>query len=119
VGVRGGWRLYSSGPGLFIHTVRAHLLGIRESFGDVVFDPVLPRALDGLAARITLCGRPVEVRYSRQRGSFAPNAVSVNGTELAGGRREANPYRAGGLCFPEDSVTALFSGGENVIVVEL
>jgi len=44
VPVRGGWRLYSSGPGLYLHKVRACLLGLRESFGDVVFDPVLPAA---------------------------------------------------------------------------
>jgi len=119
VRVRGGWRLYSSGPGLFIHTIRAHLLGLRESFGDVVFDPVLPRSLDGLSARVTLCGRPVTVRYSVKRGSVAPGAVSVNGVALTGGRREANPYRTGGLRFPEEALKALLGPGDNEIVVEL
>jgi CRISPR-associated protein Csx3 len=119
VRVRGGWRLYSSGPGLFIHAVRACLLGLRESFGDVVFDPVLPRCLDGIAARVNLCGRPVEIRYSVKGRSFAPSAVGVNGVELAGGRREPNPYRTGGLRFREEAVKALLSSGDNVIVVEL
>jgi cellobiose phosphorylase len=119
VRVRGGWRLYSSGPGLFIHAVRACLLGLRESFGDVVFDPVLPRSLDGIAARVTLCGRPVEVRYRVKGRSFAPGSVTVNGVELTGGRREASPYRVGGLRFREDAVKALLSSGDNVIVVEL
>jgi len=119
VRVRGGWRLYSSGPGLFIHAVRACLLGLRESFGDVVFDPVLPPSLDGLTASVALCGRPVEVRYSVKSRSFAPSAVRVNGVELSGGRREANPYRDGGLRYPENAVKALLSEGDNVISVDL
>lgn len=119
VRVRGGWRLYSSGPGLFIRAIRACLLGLRESFGDAVFDPVLPRCLDGIAARAVLCGRPVEVRYRVGDRSFGPSAVRVNGVELAAGRREPNPYRTGGLRFSEDSVKALLTGGHNVIAVEL
>jgi CRISPR-associated protein Csx3 len=119
VRVRGGWRLYSSGPGIFVHKVRACLLGLRESFGEIVFDPVLPATLDGLVARATLCGRPVELRYRVKKGCFAPNAVSVNGTSLTGGRREANPYRAGGLCFREDVLKALLSPKDNVILVDL
>jgi CRISPR-associated protein Csx3 len=119
VRVRGGWRLYSSGPGLFIHTVRSYLLGIRESFGRVVFDPVLPLGLDGLSARVTLCGRPAEVRYRVGHGTFAPRSVRVNGVEPEGGRREPNPYRAGGLSYPEVALKALLSSGENSIIVEL
>ena len=119
VRVRGGWRLYSSGPGMFVHKVRACLLGLRESFGEIVFDPVLPSRLDGLVACATLCGRPVRVRYRVRRGCYAPNAVSVNGTSLTSGRREANPYRTGGLCFRQDELAALLSSKDNVILVDL
>ena len=119
VGVRGGWRLYSSGPGLYLHAIRACLLGLRESFGDVVFDPVLPRGLEGFSARVTLCGRNVDVRYAVKSRSFAPTAVRVNGAELAGGRREANPYREGGQRFREDALRSHLSPGENVIDIEL
>jgi CRISPR-associated protein Csx3 len=119
VPVRGGWRLYSSGPGIFLHKVRACLLGLRESFGEMTFDPVLPRSLDGLVARATVGGRPVTVRYQVRKGSFAPTAVSVNGVRLEGGRREANPYRAGGMCFPMEAVTARLSGPDDEILVSL
>jgi cellobiose phosphorylase len=119
VGVRGGWRLYSSGPGLFLHTVRAYLLGVRECFGDVVFDPVLCRELDGLSARTTLCGQTVELRYVVGRASFGPTGVSVNGAALAGGRRETNPYRIGGLIFPQQALAARLGPGQNTIRIEL
>jgi CRISPR-associated protein Csx3 len=119
VQVRGGWRMYSSGPGMFIHKVRACLLGLRESFDEIVFDPVLPARLDGLVAHATLCGLPVELRYRVRKGCFAPGAVRLNGQDLIGGRREENPYRAGGLCFRQVALRALLSPKDNVIQVEL
>jgi 1,2-beta-oligoglucan phosphorylase len=119
VGVRGGWRLYSSGPGLFIHKVRTCLLGIRESFGEVVFDPVLAWNSTASRPQASLCGRPVRLRYQVTGGTFAPSSVSINGVEAAGGTREANPYREGGLCFGAESLRRLLSPGENTIIIRL
>jgi len=119
VGVRGGWRLYSSGPGLYVHKVRTCLLGLRESFGDVVFDPVLPRGLDGLVVRATLCGRTVKITYRVRNGMYSPNSVRVNGVVVDGGNYEANPYRKGGLRIRESDLRARLSAGENSITVEL
>ncbi len=119
VGVRGGWRLYSSGPGIYLHKVRACLLGLRESFGKIVFDPVLPRILNGLVARVFLAGRPVEVRYTVAKGSFAPVSISVNGTTLPSTSREPNPYREGGLWFDEGEIAALLKPEGNIIRVDL
>ncbi|HEX3177649.1 MAG TPA: amylo-alpha-1,6-glucosidase [Methylomirabilota bacterium] len=100
VAVRGGWRLYSSGPGLYLHAIRAALLGVRESFGEVVFDPVLPRSLDGLAARVRVYGRPVEIRYRVRGGGQGPSRITVNGARIPLETREANPYRPGGWRVP-------------------
>ncbi|WP_415910844.1 GH36-type glycosyl hydrolase domain-containing protein [Oleiharenicola sp. Vm1] len=118
VPVRGGWRLYSSGPGLFLHKVRACLLGVRESFGDVVFDPVLPPSLDGLAATTHLCGRPVQLVYRVRHGTSAPRAVRVNGRPVDG-TREANPYRAGGLRVPAAVISSLLQPAANRIEIDI
>ena len=117
--VKGGWRLYSSGPGLFLHAVRASLLGIREYFEDIVFDPVLPKKLDGLRARIVLCGVPVELAYSVKTASHTPRSVRVNGVALSGGRPEKNPYRTGGLRFTRDAVAGLLGSVDNRIEIDL
>jgi len=119
VEVRGGWRLYSSGPGIFLHTVRASFLGLREFFGEIIFDPVIPKRLNGLHARVTLCGRTVVVRYRVEGATSGPTEVAINGTRLDGGRRESNPYRKGGLCFERRSVETALSAGENEVVVLL
>lgn len=100
VPVRGGWRLYSSGPGLYLHAIRAALLGVRESFGDVVFDPVLPRSLDGLVARLQLHGRPVEIRYRVRGAGHGPSGIMVNSAPVPLETREENPYRPGGWRVP-------------------
>jgi cellobiose phosphorylase len=49
IGVEGGWRVYSSGPGIFISLVVRHLLGHRRIWGRRVVRPCLPAALQGMA----------------------------------------------------------------------
>jgi len=119
VAVRGGWRLYSSGPGLFLHKLRTCLLGVRESFGDVVFDPVLPRSLDGLTADTHLLGRPLRLVFSVKHGTSSPRAIRVNGTLLTGVSREPNPYRPGGLRVPGAVLAPLLNTEINRIEIEL
>ena len=118
VPVRGGWRLYSSGPGMFLHKVRSCLLGVRESFGDVVFDPVLPRKLDGLAADVTLCGRPVTLSFRVLSSAHSPGFITVNGRRLDG-LVEANPYRTGGLRASAVLLAERLTGGPNRIEIVL
>jgi 1,2-beta-oligoglucan phosphorylase len=119
VPVRGGWRLYSSGPGLFINLVRSSLLGIRESFGDVLFDPVLPRSMNGLSLRTELSGRNVTVKYSVGDRSSGVRRIGLNGTALEGLERVANPYRQGGLRVPVDLLSSLLTENDNTITIEL
>ncbi len=119
VQVKGGWRLYSSGPGLFMHVVRASLLGLREHFGDLVFDPVMPAALDGLKAQVVLCGTTAALHFRVGKAAHTPKSVTVNGTALAGGRIEKNPYRTGGLCFDREDVSSLLGPSDNHIEIEL
>ena len=119
VAVRGGWRLYSSGPGLYLHKVRSCLLGLRESFGDVVFDPVLPLSLDGLVADTHLLGRPVRLVFSVKRGTSAPHAIRVNGTPLVNASREPNPYRPGGLRVSGAALAPLLAAEGNRLEIEL
>jgi CRISPR-associated protein Csx3 len=119
VPVRGGWRLYSSGPGLYLRNIRMCLLGVRECFSDVIFDPVLPRSMDGLTADLHLLGRPVRLVYSVKSRTFTPTAVTVNGTPLVGGTLDANPYRTGGLRFAGPVLAALLRPTGNRIEIQL
>ncbi|MBB4301077.1 cellobiose phosphorylase [Rhodobium orientis] len=46
--VDGGWRIYSSGPGLFVNMLIRHALGSRREFGSEIVAPCLPPDLAGL-----------------------------------------------------------------------
>jgi CRISPR-associated protein Csx3 len=95
------------------------LLGLRESFGDVVFDPVLPHRLDGLVADVRLLGLPVQLIYSVRSGTSAPSAIRVNGSLLTDVRRDANPYRPGGLRVDGAALAASLTAQQNRIEIDL
>jgi len=119
VPVKAGWRLYSSGPGLFLHKVRSCLLGLREFYDDVIFDPVLPRSLDGLSVDTRLCDLPVRLRFRVDSRSHTPSALTVNGQPCPVDRLEANPYRTGGCLVSRTQLLLLLKPDQNEILVQL
>ena len=62
-GLEGGWRIYSSGPGVLLRIVVHSMLGVRRRAETVEIDPVLPSRLDGLTATVPLAGGLLRVRY--------------------------------------------------------
>ncbi|MDP0499809.1 MAG: hypothetical protein Q7P63_06875 [Verrucomicrobiota bacterium JB022] len=119
IAVRGGWRLYSSGPGLFLNMLKSSVLGLRPSFGDVVFDPVLPPSLDGLVAEVSLCDRPVAITYRVKVRGFGPTRLEINGTQVHATAREPNPYRPGGLRVPVEILKPLLADDQNRLTIEI
>ncbi len=109
VGVRGGWRIYSSGPGIYCRQVVQHLFGLQLRDGRVVFDPVLSQEDDGLEVTMTIFGQLRTIRYHVAGGPVAgPGDTGSEGTgsdrlrvEADGRRLEGRildlPYRKGGL----------------------
>jgi 1,2-beta-oligoglucan phosphorylase len=65
IAVDGGWRIYSSGPGLYANLLLRHALGLRRQFGTRSAAPLLPRALGEATLEMDLDDR-------RQRWTFPP-----------------------------------------------
>jgi len=84
-----------------------------------VFDPGLPRSLDGLMARLKLNARTVDVRYRVRTAPFGTSRIVVNGAPLPLAAREHNPYRVGGCRVPAAMLSALLDREANAIEVEL
>ncbi|MGH6900071.1 MAG: GH36-type glycosyl hydrolase domain-containing protein [Geminicoccaceae bacterium] len=57
VAVDGGWRIYSSGPGLYTNLLLRHALGIRRHFGERIVEPLLPRWLGPLTLEMVVDGQ--------------------------------------------------------------
>ncbi len=118
VPVRGGWRIYSSGPGLAVSLVVRHMLGLRRSGNRVVFDPVLPAALNGLEVDWELLGKPVRICYKIDDGTPGPRSITVNGQTPPAVRLD-QPYRTGGLAIECRALDRLLSEKTNTIVIHL
>jgi len=114
VTVKGGWRIYSSGPGIYMNQLISHCLGIRQEGGDLVVDPVLPAGLDGLRFAFRLLDRPVEFVYHLEGREDV--RVAVNGEEAPAQPTE-NRYRRGGLKIRRASLESMLTSGRNVIDV--
>jgi cellobiose phosphorylase len=116
--VRGGWRVYSSGPGIYIGLIISRLLGLRIEYGNVIFDPVLPKSFNGFAAKLNFLGKPVELAYKVVNREYGPNSILVNGETLAFNLDE-NPYREGGVMVPKSILQKHLNKASNKIVINL
>jgi len=116
VPLKGGWRVYSSGPGIYLKQFVAHFLGIREWYGHVVVDPVLDPSLDGLVVSLNFRGRAAKFRYHvKSDAAFSPKKIEVAGKPLTF-TKQANPYREGGALIPQDVFDAAVKEGAIVDV---
>ncbi len=48
IGVEGGWRIYSSGPGIFTNLLVRHVFGHQRLWGERIVQPLLPAALQAM-----------------------------------------------------------------------
>ncbi|MEO8518562.1 MAG: cellobiose phosphorylase [Dermatophilaceae bacterium] len=119
VALEGGWRVYSSGPGIFLRLVVESLLGVRRRGEVLEIDPVLAPDLDGLQARVPLDGTQVDLTFKVGPRGVGPTGVSLNGVALAT-TPLANPYRPAGVAVDMALVTAgLSAAGRNHLEIAL
>ena len=114
--MRGGWRVYSSGPGIFLAQLVERIMGIRGFYDDVVIDPVLPHRADGACLDLVREGRRIRFRYELTGDGVSPSEIRVNGRVLEA-RRAAEPYRTGGLLVARTAFRAALDRAENVVDV--
>lgn len=119
VALDGGWRVYSSGPGIALSLVVTCLLGVRREGDVLVIDPVIAPELRGLRAEVSVLGRPVQVEYHVGERGYSPRLLTLDGRRMAFTRVD-NPYRPGGAAIPLDAWAAqLRADAPNVLTVEL
>jgi len=119
VPLEGGWRVYSSGPGIFLRLVVECLLGVRRR-GDVLeIDPVLAPSLDGLQARVPVDGIPLNLTFRVGDRGVGPTSVALNGVVLQSDPL-SNPYRPAGVAIDMASVrAAMNASGQNHLEIQV
>ena len=119
VALDGGWRVYSSGPGLALSLVVTSLLGVRREGDALVIDPVIAPELSGLRVEVSILGGRVKVEYHVDRHGYSPQVIVLNGRRLTFDRVH-NPYRAGGAAIAlEEWAAQLRADAPDVLRVEL
>ncbi|MFA6403937.1 MAG: amylo-alpha-1,6-glucosidase [Salinivirgaceae bacterium] len=116
--LKGGWRVYSSGPGIYVSMIVTRLLGIRIEFENVIFDPVIPKSMDGLTASIDFMGHSLTLKYKINEDSFSPKAIFANGNAITFHNQE-NKYRKGGAIIPINQFLSLLNKQNNAIELQL
>jgi CRISPR-associated protein Csx3 len=119
VGALGGWRLYSSGPGIYIGLVITQLFGLRRSHGRVVIDPVLPKSMHGAQLCLDWQGKRVRWIYRVVEQSFSPTRILVNGLSVDDCVLLPQAYRSGGLSIDAMRFNAMLDQQENVVEIFL
>jgi CRISPR-associated protein Csx3 len=119
IGVHGGWRIYSSGPGIFLSLVLTRMLGIRRHYGHIIVDPVLPRELNGLEATIPWENHWLNVRFEVRNATHTPSKVSLNGSELKPTKITDNPYRQGGWMIDAATFSKHLEAEHNLLEIAL
>ncbi|PLS04249.1 GH36-type glycosyl hydrolase domain-containing protein [Neobacillus cucumis] len=114
VQVKGGWRIYSSGPGIYMNQLISNGLGIRSEGNDLIIDPVLPPDLNGLEFRFNVKNQPVKFVYHVE--GMAVKRVVVNGQE-ASVETVANRYRQTGVRITGEELENLLAETENTIEI--
>ena len=119
VALDGGWRVYSSGPGIALSLLVTTLLGVRRDGDALIIDPVVAQELSGLRAELPLLGGRVQLEVHVDRQGCSPRLVSLNGVALPF-TRAGNPYRAGGAAIALDAFAAhRRADGPDLLRVEL
>ncbi len=116
--LKGGWRVYSSGPGIFIGLIVTRLLGFRIRGGNIIIDPVMPPSMDGFTASLDLMNHPVTIHYFIKGAGVSPGAVYINGKAVAF-TCEENQYRRGGAVIPVHRFLTMLNQTDNEIRIQL
>lgn len=96
IAAKGGWRIYSSGPGIYLGRIIRDLLGIRMAADRVELNPVLPEELDGMEMTVTLWNRTKTIRYQVGPKGCGSAELWADGERISVPIQE-DVYRKGGV----------------------
>ncbi|MDR9831642.1 cellobiose phosphorylase [Vibrio sp. FNV 38] len=118
VEVKGGWRIYSSGPGIYINQVIANVLGIRYLNNDLILDPVIDMNQGEVILSFDIFDRPFTITVKPRQGEYTPKSIELNG-EAIEFELELNRYRTGGARISSALIKQKLTAGSNTLLVTL
>lgn len=118
VKTKGGWRIYSSGPGIYLNQVITSVLGIRYQNDDLVLDPVIAQSLGKTSVEFDLYDASCVINFYPEQGCHTPKRIAVNG-QTVDFKVLDNPYRTGAALVDKSIINNALASGVNEIDVWL
>ncbi|RJX71960.1 cellobiose phosphorylase [Vibrio sinensis] len=118
VPVKGGWRIYSSGPGIYLNQLISNVFGLRFNNLDLILDPVISSRLGEVKIAYEIGGKPVDVVISPQQGKHTPKTIKLNGEDVPF-EIQPNRYRTGGALISSKWLNENLKDTENTLAVSL
>ncbi len=115
--VKGGWRIYSSGSGIYLNQLISNVLGVRFEKGNLILDPVLDSSLNGLVFDYTIYNKPVRFIYNIKKDGVGVEKIILNGNVLET-QTLTNCYRKSGVSITKECLLSNINGN-NVIEIYL
>lgn len=82
--VRGGWRIYSSGPGIYLYQLLTSYLGLKLTSAGIEINSAVGSELAGLSVKFNHLGKAVTVKYSGNvaEAKFIANEEIIENMEI-------------------------------------
>ena len=79
VQTKSGWRIYSSGPGIYLNQLLRNVIGIKVNKSEVIFAPVLDKDFNNTILELSIKDIPCEFRFesNADKGLFIENKKIV------------------------------------------
>lgn len=104
VSVKGGWRLYSSGPGIYLKQLLNSFLGIKFLDNELYIDPVLPKSLSGLKLYFHYKNYELKITYEITNETGVEYVI-VNSKKIDC-NTDLRKYRKSGVIIPDSYLKA-------------
>ncbi len=118
VDVKGGWRIYSSGPGIYLNQLISNCLGVRVEANNLVLDPVLPKRMNNLEFTYKYLDKDIIIRYKILNDDASVRKVIINNSEIDIMFND-NKYRTGGAVINGVILEKLMVENQNIVIIEM
>jgi len=116
--LKGGWRIYSSGPGIFIGIIISRFLGIRTEFNNTIIDPVIPKSLNGLNVLLNYKGYKLDLHFRIINNEHSPKEITINSKPILFSYESVH-YRTGGAKISTKELLSHFTSEINTVRITL
>ena len=97
ISVMSGWRLYSSGPGIFLHQLYNHFIGLSSYKGNILLSPVMPKCMDNLNISLNYKGKDISIKYHLVSDNNEIDYLVIDGKKIDACEIDGSIYKGCGL----------------------